>query len=143
MIFRKFLTAAFMACFVGIAAAAGVGDSASFTINNVQVTGKVTAVAADGTLTVTSGNAVFTLKPQGDLVVMTSSAGAPVATGTYTASMNGAAMQMVGLGGAGATGLAAGGITAGTVGVVAVTVAAVAAISSDDNTAGTTGTVAP
>lgn len=139
--FRNLFLSLLVSIVCGTAAAAGVGDSASFTINSKAVTGKVTAVAADGTLTVTNGNAVFTLAPKGEIVVTTTGSGAAAATGAYTASMNAAAMQMVGLGGVGATGLALGGLSATTVTVVAVTVAAVAAIS--DGTTNTTTTTSP
>jgi hypothetical protein len=138
MNYRNLFASLLMFCYVGVAGAAGVGDSATFTINSTQVTGQVTAVAADGTLTVTSGNAVFTLAPQGEILVATSSAGSAVTTAAYTASMNAAALNMVGLSGAGAVGLAAAGITGTTASIVAITVATVAAISTDGS--GTIGT---
>jgi hypothetical protein len=141
MNYRNLFASLLMICYVGIAGAAGIGDSATFTINNTKITGQVTAVAADGTLTVTSGNAVFTLAPQGEILVTTSGAGAATTTAAYTASMNAAALNMVGLSGAGAVGLATAGITATTAGIIAVTVATIAAISNDGSgTTGTTGT---
>ena len=141
MNYRNLIAALLLSGYVSIAGAATIGDTATFSINNTPVTGQVTAVAADGTLTVTNGNAVFTLAPQGEILVATSGASTAATTATYTATMNAAAMNMVGLSGAGAVGLAAAGITATTASIVAVTVATVAAISTDDNTTGTgTGT---
>jgi hypothetical protein len=137
--YRNFFASLLLCCCVSHLANAGVGQSATFTINSISVQGKVTAAAADGTLTITSNSdAVFTLVPQGDVVVVIFSGESTATAAKYSVRMNAAARKMLGLPHSGTVDVATTDLTATTPSMVAITVARIAAISSNDADASNT-----